>query len=71
MEDGEWRMENGDLQVRNRRHAVKTSPRMAHFFTSGGEKVRGSILREWALRHSRKGCHVTIHRPRRMGGKRV
>jgi hypothetical protein len=23
-------MENGDLQVRNRRHEVKTSPRMAH-----------------------------------------
>jgi hypothetical protein len=23
-------MENGDLRVRNRRHEVKTSPRMAH-----------------------------------------
>jgi hypothetical protein len=27
---GGWRMENGDLQVRNKRHALKTSPRMAH-----------------------------------------
>jgi hypothetical protein len=58
-------MENEDLRVRNRRHAVKTSP-----FTGGGEEVRVSILREWALRHSRRGCHVTNLQPPRMGGKR-
>ena len=40
------------------------------FFTRGGEEVRFSILREWALRHSRRGCHIIILRPLRMGGKR-
>jgi hypothetical protein len=32
-------MENGDLQVRNRRHAVKTSPRMAHSSPPGEKKL--------------------------------
>jgi hypothetical protein len=40
------------------------------FFNRGGEEVRFSILREWALRHSRRGWHATILRPPRMGGKR-
>jgi hypothetical protein len=40
------------------------------FFTPEGEEGRFSILREWALRHSRRGCHVTILQPWRMGGKR-
>jgi hypothetical protein len=39
------------------------------FFTERGEEVRVSILREWTLRRSRTCCHVTILRPRRMGGK--
>jgi hypothetical protein len=26
----EWRMENGDMRVRNRRHVVKPSPRILH-----------------------------------------
>jgi hypothetical protein len=25
-----WRIENGDMRVRNRRHAVKTSPKMLY-----------------------------------------
>jgi hypothetical protein len=40
------------------------------FFTREREEVRFSILQEWALRHSRRGCHVTIFQPPRMGGKR-
>jgi hypothetical protein len=40
------------------------------FFTRGGEEVRFSILREWALCHSRRGCHVTVLGPPRMGGNR-
>ena len=39
-------------------------------FTLGGEEVRFSILWEWALRHSRRGCHDNILQPPKMGGKR-
>jgi hypothetical protein len=40
------------------------------FFTRGEEEVRFFILQEWALCHSRRGCHVIILRPPRMRGKR-
>jgi hypothetical protein len=56
----------GEKQVACGETLFENSP----FFTRGGEEVKFSILREWALRHSRRGCHVTILRPPRMGGKR-
>ena len=62
---GEWRM-TGEKQAACGETFSENSP----FFTRWGEEVRFSILREWALRHSRRGCHVTILRPPRMGGKR-
>jgi len=64
---GEWRMENGEWR---KKACGETFSENSPFFTRGGEEVRFFILREWALRHSRRGCHVTILRPPRMGGKR-
>ena len=44
----------------------KNSP----FFTRRGEEVPSSILREWTLRPSRRGCHISLLLPPRMGRKR-
>ena len=37
------------------------------FSTRGGGEVPSSILREWAFCHSRRGCHISILGPPRMG----
>jgi hypothetical protein len=67
---GEWRMEKEVTRDERQEACGETFSENSPFFTHGGEEVRFSILREWALRHSRRGCHVTILRPPRMGGQR-
>jgi hypothetical protein len=64
-ENGEWKSAGEKLEACGENFSEN-----APFFTGGGEEVRVSILQEWALRHSRRGCHVTILRPPRMGRKR-
>ena len=64
-ENGEWRMIGEKHEACN-----ETFSENSPFFTRGGEEVRFSILQGWALHHSRRGCHFTILRPPRMGGKR-
>jgi hypothetical protein len=64
-------MENGATPAERHEACGETFFENSPFFTRGGKEVRFSILREWTLRHSRRGCHVTILRPPRMGGKRL
>jgi hypothetical protein len=63
-------MENEDLRVRNRRHAVKTSPRILHFSPAEEKKLGFPFSENGPSAHSKRGCHVNILRPPRMGGKR-
>jgi hypothetical protein len=66
----EWRMEKEATLGERQEACGETFSENSAFFTRGGKEVGFSILREWAFHHSRRGCHVTILRPLRMGGKR-
>jgi hypothetical protein len=65
-------MENGDLRVRNRRHAVKTSPRMLYSSLAEEKKLGFPFSENGPSAIQGEGAMSPFSdlRPPRMGGKR-